>query len=344
MEETMIYAPVLIPTLCRSDHFIRCIESLKNNTWAKYTDIYVAVDYPSKESHWKGYKEICDYLDGDFNEFASFNIIKRTENYGSSRNMLELRNYVFQKHDRFIRTDDDIEFSPNFIEYMDKCLMKYEKDPNIIGVSGYSYPIKWVTSDNANLFKCNFICPMWGTGFWKDKYLAFEDLLKKQRFLKNNFRTSVVNHSIKRVTDFLYFNYVNGCLNWYEKSLIDTTSDIALGIYLAITNQFIIMPTLSKTRNWGYDGSGVFCQKIDFEDTKEVNSRNYNYSTQYIDQSTEFDVLEDELNNSEANKGLMDQFDSMSKKQLLKSNIKTSLYMFLGEKNYIKVVSFFRRR
>ena len=45
----MIYAPVLIPTLCRADHFIRCLESLKKNTWAKYTEVYVAVDYPAKE-------------------------------------------------------------------------------------------------------------------------------------------------------------------------------------------------------------------------------------------------------------------------------------------------------
>ena len=54
----MIYAPVLIPTLCRYDHFIRCLESLKKNTWAKYTEVYIAVDYPAKESHWDGYKRI----------------------------------------------------------------------------------------------------------------------------------------------------------------------------------------------------------------------------------------------------------------------------------------------
>ena len=46
----MKYAPILIPTLCRSKHFIRCIESLKKNGWAKYTDVYVALDYPAKEA------------------------------------------------------------------------------------------------------------------------------------------------------------------------------------------------------------------------------------------------------------------------------------------------------
>ena len=58
MEKNMIYAPVLIPTLCRDEHFIRCIESLKRNAWAKYTDIYIALDFPCKESHWDGYNKI----------------------------------------------------------------------------------------------------------------------------------------------------------------------------------------------------------------------------------------------------------------------------------------------
>ncbi len=35
--EEKVYAPMLIPTLCRDQHFMRCIESLKKNTWAKYT-------------------------------------------------------------------------------------------------------------------------------------------------------------------------------------------------------------------------------------------------------------------------------------------------------------------
>lgn len=53
----MKYAPVIIPVLCRYKHFTKCIESLKNNGWAKYTDIYIGLDYPAKDSHVKGYKK-----------------------------------------------------------------------------------------------------------------------------------------------------------------------------------------------------------------------------------------------------------------------------------------------
>ena len=59
------YAPIYIPTLCRDEHFITGLESLKKNRWAKYTDVYIALDYPAKESHWEGYRKICEYLDLD---------------------------------------------------------------------------------------------------------------------------------------------------------------------------------------------------------------------------------------------------------------------------------------
>ncbi len=37
--------PIIIPTLCRYEHFVRCIESLKENKYAQYTDIYWHCEY-----------------------------------------------------------------------------------------------------------------------------------------------------------------------------------------------------------------------------------------------------------------------------------------------------------
>ena len=53
--DKITFAPVIIPTLCRFEHFNRCIESLSKCTWAEYTEVYIGLDYPAKESHWGGY-------------------------------------------------------------------------------------------------------------------------------------------------------------------------------------------------------------------------------------------------------------------------------------------------
>ena len=39
-------APILIPTLCRYEHFVKCIQSLKENTLANESDLFIALDYP----------------------------------------------------------------------------------------------------------------------------------------------------------------------------------------------------------------------------------------------------------------------------------------------------------
>ena len=58
----MVYAPIIIVTLNRYEHLKRCIESLQKNGWAKYTELYISVDYPADESHWEGYGKVRERL------------------------------------------------------------------------------------------------------------------------------------------------------------------------------------------------------------------------------------------------------------------------------------------
>lgn len=337
-EVNMIYAPVLIPTLCRYEHFVRCIESLKQNTWAKYTDVYIGLDYPKKQCHWEGYNKICKYLKKNFSEFKSFNVIKRTENYGSYRNMLDLREYIFKNYDRFIRTDDDAEFSPNFLEYINKCLMHYENNENIIGVTGYSYPLEWLVDSESNVFEEDFICPMWGTGFWREKYREFEEQLTKGH-LRKNFNKYLSNIEKNRLTDARFIDYINGVLCWSDNNLIEVVSDISVGIYLTVEKKRIVMPTISKVRNHGFDGTGQYCQNIVKEDnySEHICASNYNYSQQYIDDERCFHLIPSAKNNLEENKTLMNDFDIRSYNSIKKAKLKALVYKLFGKTIYKKV-------
>lgn len=192
----MKYAPVIIPVLCRYEHFTKCIKSLKNNgkDWTKYTDIYIGLDYPAKESHVKGYKKIVNYLENnDFSVFHSFCVIKRKQNLGPIINEQKLIDEVLIKHDRFIRTDDDTVFSPCFLEYMNKALDKYENDNSIVAVTGYSYPCNYIYSTGSTIIKENFFCPMWGTGFWKSTYYFLKKQLSEKYILHYQFNTPLYN-------------------------------------------------------------------------------------------------------------------------------------------------------
>lgn len=330
----MVYAPILIPTLCRYEHFVRCVESLQKNSWAKYTDIYIALDYPAKESHKEGYNKILKYLDSNkFLEFNQFTVIKRKRNYGSSYNMADLRTKILERYDRFIRTDDDCEFSPNFIEYMDKCLEKYEKDNSVLGVTGYSYPIPWNISEGCSAFKNSTIFPMWGTGFWKDKFLFMQE-----KIISGYLREKLFKGEIKRknMTDARYLNIISESLNRNENSLLVKISDVACGCYIQLEKKYIITPRQSLVRNWGFDGTGVYCQNtVELNDIRP-NARTYNFQTQKIDESTSFDLIVDESIDYDINRRMLNKFDSYSEllimKTKLKSIIKRVIYKFIYKK------------
>lgn len=329
----MKYAPILIPTLCRSKHFIRCIESLKKNGWAKYTDVYVALDYPAKEAHWEGYTKIKEYLQGDFSEFLSFNVIVREANYGSARNMSEMRTEILKKYDRFIRTDDDCEFSPNFIEYMDKCLEKYEKDSDVIAVTGYSYPIKWSVASDCTALKNSLIFPMWGTGFWKDKFINIKNDLESD-FIGKYVRKYGVNRN--EMTDARYVDCMCAATN-YGNTLTKCISDIACDCYMQLTNKFIITPVVSLVRNYGFDGSGVWCQDIQNAKRDENKAQTYNYQKQKIDDNCTFELKVDDNCSFELNRKALNIFDNRDEKTIKKCEKKLKIQKCLGPFIYKKI-------
>jgi hypothetical protein len=335
-----IYAPILIPTLCRDEHFIRCIESLKKNTWACYTDVYVGLDYPKKKSHWDGYNKICKYLEGDFSIFKNFYIVKREYNYGPAKNIYNLREEIYKKYDRFIRTDDDAQFSVNLLEYMNKCLIQYKDNENVLAVTGYSYPVTWKVSKDSNILMQNYICPMWGTGFWVEKFKNMEKEIVNG-YLIENFDSFLKSKLIYQLTDARFVDYVS-CYLRNNNELINCVTDISVGMYLLFKSKYIVAPKISKVRNYGFDGTGVYCQNIP-DNSKGNNATDYNYKYQPIDEQLSFNINTDTENQFIENKSILNKFDCRSCKIMYRLKFELLLYKILGRKLWFKLLKFAKK-
>ncbi len=316
----MKYAPILIPTLCRYQHLKKCIDSLKKNSWARFTDVYIALDYPPSEKYMDGYNKIIQYLEtDDFSVFNKFCVIKRDHNVGSLKNSLMLHDYILEKYDRFIRTDDDCEFSPNFLEYMDKCLDMFENDPTVMGVTGYAYPVKWKIEDECNVFKNNAIFPMWGTGFWKDKYYKL-----KNEITNGYIRNAFFKNKIKRsnMTDARYLDAITEGVSENEARLTGKFSDVACGCYIQLTKQYIITPELSKVRNLGFDGSGEYCQNT-LNSISKSDASTYDYRLQEIDAENGFIPVVDYKDSAKENRLILNRFDKRNESTIKKAIVKS---------------------
>ena len=341
----MIYAPVIIPTLCRYQHFVRCIESLKKNAWAKHTDILIGLDYPKSNSHWDGYLKIKEYLNGDFSEFNSFTVYAREKNFGARKNSLYLKRECLKKFDRFIYSEDDMEYSPNFLQYMDEALEKYENDASVVAVTGYSYPVNWQTAEGCTVVRQNFICSAWGRGFWRDKNKKLSRYLKSYG-LSRDFAKAYKSGRFEYMLDpavIEYTNFVAG--GWGSPtSFLNRTTDIAMRILLAVKNKYTIMPIVSKARNHGFDGSGLYCQGIDFNSSAKTTANNYPFHLQPIDTSDSFELIEDTTFDINANRKLLNEFENAPIDKVEKAMQRAEMYsnhgsaygIFLGIVNVFK--------
>lgn len=252
----MIYAPVVIPTLNRYEHLKQCLESLSRCTWADKTEVYVALDYPPQDKWDKyapGWEKNRDWLRsvGDMG-FKKLHLIERTENYGTWQpadkgNAKCLVEDLTKQYDRYIYSEDDNVFSPNFLEFMDKGLEKFENDERVYSLIGFRwyFPIK--TDENSYMRITTDYTP-WGVGCWVKKNQPVDYLwFRKQLSLKN--------------VIMLYRNYGAGLIgNIYELARTDHKDDVIIDVhlrtYLMVDNKQTIVPTISLVKNIGLDGSG----------------------------------------------------------------------------------------
>ena len=243
----MTYYPVGIPTLCRYEHFKRCVESLARNTHADKTELVIGLDYPPSDKYREGYEKISKYID-TIEGFAKVTVFRHKENLGAVGNFRYVERYIYSIYDAAIMTEDDNEFAQNFLDYMDKSLSRFKKDPKVLSVSGYCHPDFGYTGEVPVCF--SYEVSAWGIGMWRDKQILTtpkECQLYFEQFLRNKF----LSIKIMRMCPTL-FNMLLGVLHYH-------LCDAQRGIYNMIEGTTQVRPTKTLVKNWGYDGSGINC-------------------------------------------------------------------------------------
>lgn len=264
----MKYAPVIIPTVSRFDHLKKCIDSLSLCTWAEKTDVFVAVDYPGKEEHVEGYNQVREYIGTIDNlGFKSFNVVYRDHNYfySGEGNSETLVKELMTKYDRYIFSEDDNVFSPNFLVYMNKGLEMFAKDKSVLAINGYKHPYP-VRFDENTFFRQNVDFSAWGFGIWRDRDYLISSLTPsyfREKMNWPNFR-AVHRNGNNRLIQFMHLCMSNAA---------DRTDNV-LSVLMPLEGMDVVMPRVSLVRNEGWDGSGNNC----YGDSVELTQMHHNQS------------------------------------------------------------------
>lgn len=331
-DDGAIFAPVLIPTLNRVNHLRRCLNSLSNNNWADKTVIYISIDYPPCAKYEEGYLDLVKMINTyDFSCFYGVHIYYQNKNIGPSGNFSFLIDKVVQDgYDRYILTEDDNEFSPNFLEYINKGLSLFENNDNIVQICGCA-DTNWYHDDKDNFVNIK-IASAYGVGLWHKKRI--KTLSEASCFLLNP-----QNHSLKRMLQLfsenscLFSHYILGIIGksdglyWSPNGNLNLC-DTPLSIYLHLNNKYVIAPVISKSRTFGNDGSGLNMPK-ESDNGMKVIDKNPNF-----DFSRNIDLQYYELNNKIGNKYM---HKALTNKTLVKAFCVLLLYYIVNKNRSILI-------
>ena len=245
------FAPVAIPTLNRYEHFKRCLETLEKCSGAEFTDVYVGLDYPPSEKYIEGWKQIDNYLrwKEENNRFKRLIVRRRSTNCGVggiTDNGDLLIAEILSNNDRYIFTEDDNEFSPNFLEYINWGLDTYEEDDTIYAICGFN---NINTQDfKNNVYELNVLFNAWGYGSWSSR---------RKKLLKIKDHDYLVEYAKKlKWSDLFSPNIIVASSILFQIANKTFWGDVLRNL-IPDDEKWCIFPTKNRVRNWGWDGTGT---------------------------------------------------------------------------------------
>lgn len=269
--EIIEFAPVYIPTLNRYEHFKRCLDSLERCTWADHTDVYVGLDYPPSEKYLEGWKKIDAYLTEKENNNGFKNLFVRRRDHnlgighpGSNSNMLCQE--VVAVSDKYIFSEDDNEFSPNFLDYMNKALDKYKDDNRVIRVSAYTPSVFYNITENTTFFGVD--TPAYGLGAWQHKNVGVHivDYKEIDAALRSSFKLFWKLFWTYPALIYIAVHMIRGKKDH---------GDVRYSMNNLLCGTFTLEPSMSLSRNWGADGTGLHSGVVKGLESEAIQTEKY---------------------------------------------------------------------
>ena len=244
-------APIILFVYNRPKHTETVINALKKNTLAANSILYVFSDAAKKEKDFENMnkvREIINKIDG----FKEVIITEAETNIGCADSIISGITKVINEHGKAIIVEDDILTAPNFLEFMNEALDKYEKDEQIYSVSGFVPNEKMAEICKDFLFLA-YRNSSWGWGTWKDRWNDVDwDMLQWEKIKKDK---NLWKKLQRGGEDTPYM------LKLQMEGFIDAW-DIRFYTDKILKDKYTVFPTKTFVTNIGLDGSGTHCGNV----------------------------------------------------------------------------------
>ena len=176
-------APVVLFCYNRPEALRRTLAALAACRLAAETELYLFVDGPARgEDREKvlAVRKIAEAAEG----FRSVSVQASESNRGLGPSIIAGVSAVLENHPSVIVMEDDLRVMPDFLQYMNEGLRRYQAEKGVFSVCGYSNAVK---APSGYAFDAYF-CPRsssWGWGTWQDRWASVDWQPTRESLRKN---------------------------------------------------------------------------------------------------------------------------------------------------------------
>mgnify|MGYP001218777437 CR=1 FL=1 len=253
-------SPILLFTYNRPAHTKRLIESLKANSLAKDSVLYIYSDGPVDSLDKRAVDEVRSFLD-TIEGFYQVTIIKREENVGLAYNIIDGVSTRVKEHGRVIVLEDDLIVAPHFLEFMNEALEVYKDETRV----GHIQACDFINSPQLPETFLIRWTGSWGWATWERAW----------RFFNPNGEQLLQTLKERRLTKYFDFNGAYGFTKMLHKQIRGENNSWAIrwNASLFLADMLSLNVGRSLVQNRGFDGSGTHCGSQEIYGTELFQGR-----------------------------------------------------------------------
>lgn len=241
-------APIVLFVFNRPEHTQKTIESLQNNPLASESKLFVFSDAArgvKDELNVKAVRASIKRITG-FKELA---VYEQPVNKGLAGSVISGVSEIIHRYGKVIVVEDDLRFSPYFLNYMNEALARYEHDERIFSVGGYSPPLK-IPADYIGDSYLSYRCCTWGWATWLDRWQKVDwQLAEFDVFCRNPDMIARFNRGGDDMFQILKQQMAGKISSW----------GIRWDYAHFKHDAYCLRPAYSIVANTGNDGTGIHC-------------------------------------------------------------------------------------
>jgi len=183
--------------------------------------------------------------------FAAVQVVEASQNQGLASSVISGVGKVLDLRGRCIVVEDDLEFSPGFLDFLGAALDRYQDEPGVFTLSGYAPPPKRVpVAPAASVWFAPRPCS-WGWAIWKDRWDKVDwSVPDRGLFLSDRTARRRLDEGGRDLSYFLKLQLRGQLDSWAVRLAWSQSRLGGLTLY----------PARSFVTNGGLDGSGTHSQ------------------------------------------------------------------------------------